>query len=254
MIERNVVLATVSGKMDASVHHPERGGPFPMVAMLMDGAGIGEALLDNARMLAAAGYYVILPNLYHRAGRSTATDAQGNILWDEMSALNASLDQAAVAADIGACIAFAGQDAAAGTGPIGLIGYCMGGRLALLAADSLGAAVAAVVSLHPGFLATGREGSPHRHVAAIAAEIYIGAAETDPYLKPHMVGAMRDALSAAGVRNLVEVLPGSTHGFALPGREYYHRPSALLAWERTFDLFGRTLGREADVAHGPKLL
>ena len=60
--------------------------------------------------------------------------------------------------------------------------------------------------------------------------------------KPGMVDAMREALAAAGVKATVEVLPGSHHGYALPGRETYDRASALTAWENAFGLFGRVLG------------
>jgi len=41
------------------------------VFMLMDAPGIREELRDMARRLATVGYYVLLPNLYYRAGRDT---------------------------------------------------------------------------------------------------------------------------------------------------------------------------------------
>ncbi len=37
----------------------------------MDAPGIREELYDMARRLATVGYYVLLPNLYYRAGRDT---------------------------------------------------------------------------------------------------------------------------------------------------------------------------------------
>jgi carboxymethylenebutenolidase len=241
VIETDLTIATPSGRMGTTVFRPSREEPRPVVVMLMDGQGISEAVRDNARMLAAAGYYVLLPNLYYRAGRASVMDEAGNLLPDLLREMNAALSPATIAEDVGACIGHAGGEAAAKPGPVGLIGYCLGGRLSLWAADALGEAVAAVVSLHPGFLATERAESPHRHVAGIKAEVYIGAAEQDPYLKPGMAETMAAALEAAGVRATVEVLPGSHHGYALPGRPTYHRPSALAAWEQAFDLFGRCL-------------
>jgi carboxymethylenebutenolidase len=57
--------------METFICHPERGGPFPAVFLLMDAPGIREELRDMARRLATIGYYVLLPNLYYRAGRDT---------------------------------------------------------------------------------------------------------------------------------------------------------------------------------------
>src|SRR5262249_58717968 len=64
-------ITTKAGAMETFVCRPERGGPFPPVFMLMDAPGIREELRDMARRLATVGYYVLLPNLYYRAGRDT---------------------------------------------------------------------------------------------------------------------------------------------------------------------------------------
>ncbi|MBV9510010.1 MAG: dienelactone hydrolase family protein [Caulobacteraceae bacterium] len=245
MIEAETSIKTPSGGMWTGLFRPSRGARHAVVAMLMDGRGISEPMKDNARMLAAAGYYVLLPNLYYRSGVSTPDDANGEVDLKLMQKLSGSMSKATIAEDVAACIAFAGKDPAAAPGPIGLIGYCMGARYALLAADALGDKIGAVVSLHPGWLASERPESPHRHVSNIKAEVYVGAAETDPYLKPGMAEEMGRSLAAAGVDALVEVLPGSHHGFAVPSRPNYHRPSALIGWEHAFDLFGRRLGQAA---------
>ena len=69
MIEQILDIATKDGAMETLIYHPERGGPYPPVLLLMDAPGIREELRDMARRLATVGYYVLLPNLYHRAGR-----------------------------------------------------------------------------------------------------------------------------------------------------------------------------------------
>ena len=55
--------------METFICHPERGGPHPTVMLLMDAPGIRDELRDMTRRLASAGYFVLLPNLYYRAGR-----------------------------------------------------------------------------------------------------------------------------------------------------------------------------------------
>src|SRR5689334_14848996 len=57
--------------METFICHPERNGPSPAVFLLMDAHGVREELKDMARRLGTVGYYVLLPNLYYRAGRDT---------------------------------------------------------------------------------------------------------------------------------------------------------------------------------------
>ena len=71
MIEQTLDITTAGGQMATFICHPERGGPFPPVFLLMDAPGIREELRDMARRLGTVGYYVLLPNLYYRAGRDT---------------------------------------------------------------------------------------------------------------------------------------------------------------------------------------
>ena len=71
MIEQTVDIATEGGSMETFICRPERGGPFPVVLLLMDAPGIREELRDMARRLGTVGYYLLLPNLYYWAGRDT---------------------------------------------------------------------------------------------------------------------------------------------------------------------------------------
>ena len=71
MIEQTLDITTKDGAMETFICHPERGGPYPAVFLLMDAHGIREELRDMARRLGTVGYYVLLPNLYYRAGRDT---------------------------------------------------------------------------------------------------------------------------------------------------------------------------------------
>jgi dienelactone hydrolase len=57
MIEQTLDIATKDGAMETFICHPERGGPFPAVFLLMDAPGIREELRDMARRLGTVGYY-----------------------------------------------------------------------------------------------------------------------------------------------------------------------------------------------------
>src|ERR1700680_2288709 len=71
MIEKTLDITTKDGAMETFICHPERNGPSPAVFFLMDAYGVREELKDMARRLGSVGYYVLLPNLYYRAGRDT---------------------------------------------------------------------------------------------------------------------------------------------------------------------------------------
>jgi carboxymethylenebutenolidase len=88
----------------------ERNGPSPAVLFLMDAYGIREELKDMARRLGTVGYYVLLPNLYYRAGRDTiyAPDVQeeGSAEHKRMRAVRTKMTIPPVMDDIGAMLAF----------------------------------------------------------------------------------------------------------------------------------------------------
>jgi carboxymethylenebutenolidase len=71
MIEKTLAMTRTTARWRPFICHPERNGPSPAVFSLMDAHGVREELKDMARPLGTVCYYVLLPNLYHRAGRDT---------------------------------------------------------------------------------------------------------------------------------------------------------------------------------------
>ncbi|HEY6611434.1 MAG TPA: dienelactone hydrolase family protein, partial [Pseudomonas sp.] len=144
MHERFVELATTDGRMDAFVTHPEEGGPFPAVVILMDIWGLREELFDVARRVATVGYHCVLPNFWYRRGkvRFEYRDDQGRMksllalpqeVQDEIHANMRQVTDRMAMADLGAVLKFLDGEPVR-QGPMGAIGYCLGGRLSLLAA------------------------------------------------------------------------------------------------------------------------
>lgn len=248
MRERQVTVVTPDGEMPTFVvqGEPARG----VVVMLMDGRGVREAMRDNARRLARAGYYVMLPSLFYRHAGQGPTEDVLDPAW--MTTLNTAITPARAAADVAACLDFAASDPQAPRGGrAGVMGYCMGGRLSVVAAQALGGRIAAVGSIHPGYMATRGETSPHRALDRIAGEVYLGVAEHDPHLSPGAVARLREALDAAGVDYSLEVLPGTGHGFSTPGNDSYDPAAAERVWARLIDLFDRRLAQAAPAGAAP---
>src|SRR5499433_184027 len=131
MIEETLDITTKAGAMETFVCRPERGVPFPPVFMLMDAPGIREELRDMARRLASVGYYVLLPNLYYRAGRDTIYGPQvlehGSAEHQRMRAVRTKMTIPPVMDDIAAMLAYLDGSADVRQGPVGVHGYCMSG-------------------------------------------------------------------------------------------------------------------------------
>ena len=78
MIESMTDIETPDGRMDAFVCHPEEGGMFPSVMILMDIWGLREELFDIARKVAVTGYHCVVPNFWYRQGRVRFEFRDGN--------------------------------------------------------------------------------------------------------------------------------------------------------------------------------
>src|ERR1700693_1902163 len=129
MKEKILDIPTQDGAIDTFVCHPERGGPYPPILFLMDAPGIREELYDMARRLATVGYYVLLPNLYYRAGKDTKYGAdvltKGSAEQARMRAVRTKMTIPPMMDDVATMLEFAAGQSAAKNGPAGIHGYCM---------------------------------------------------------------------------------------------------------------------------------
>ena len=242
MIERQIDIPTPDGATTTFICHPERGGPHPPVLFFMDAPAIREELRDMARRLGTAGYYVMLPNLYYRAGVMELGPLSDDKARERMFALMNGLSIAMVMSDAKALIDHLDADPAARPGGIGALGYCMSGQFAINAAASFPRRVAAAASIYGTYLVTDRPDSPHVQAHKTKAELYFACAETDRWAPPETVAALEEALQGSDMNAEVELYPGVEHGFAFPQRAAYDKASAERHWERLVALYRRRLG------------
>jgi len=179
MIEETLHVATKDGAMETFICHPERGGPFPAVLLLMDAHGVREELRDMARRLGTVGYYVLLPNLYYRAGRDTiygpTVREAGSAEHTRMRAVRTRMTIPPVMDDIGAMLAFIDAQDTVSHGPVGAHGYCMSGPYALAAAARYSHRITAAASFYGTWLINDAEESPHLNLGKVS-----GANSTSP--------------------------------------------------------------------------
>ena len=241
MIERELDVETPEGEMKTFLFHPTHEGPHPVVLYLMDAPSIRPALVDMATRLASAGYYVMLPYLFYRGepfrefGTSDEDMHRRRELIGTVTPIN-------IVSDVRALLAVADDDPAARDGKIGAVGFCMSGGLVISLARAMPERVAAVASIHGAWLIRDTADSPHRGLASVKAEIYLGWCDNDPTAPPEHVPVMREALDAAGVTYTLDWITDALHGYAPPGGERYDRAASELHWERVHALLRRHLG------------
>ena len=244
MIEQTVDIPTPAGAVATFIVHPEREGPHPLVIVLMDAGGVREELRDMARRLASTGYYVMLPDLYYRAGPMAPRAPAGNAADEAQQAAYAftsALSVAQVMEDCEALLDYADRDPAASPGLAGCVGYCMSGQYAVNLAARHPERIGAAACVYGVMLVTDQDDSPHLALGKATAEFYFACADDDPWSPLEMVQALDQAAKAHGPTTEVEVYPGAGHGFAFPGRPAYDTASAERCWERLFALFRRRL-------------
>jgi carboxymethylenebutenolidase len=240
--------------MDAFVTHPEEGGPFPAVVILMDIWGLREELYDVARRVATVGYACVLPNFWYRRGkvRYEFRDETGRMrslvtlpkaVQDEIRDNGRQVTDRMAVADIGSVLKFLDGEPMVRPGPKGTLGYCLGGRYSLAAAAEFPDAFRASASMHGTSLVSDAPDSPHRSVDKMRGEIYGGFAEKDDLAPPSTIETLAKLFDGRGnVRYRAIVHPGTEHGYALPDRDIFHKPAANRDWENIFAMFRRQLG------------
>ena len=244
MIEWQIEIVTPDGRMNTFICHPERDSPHPAIILFMDAPGIREELRDMARRLATSGYYVMLPNMYYRAGvmelgpiNPDPNSPERKRMFELMNSINIPL----VMEDTKALLAYAEGQPAANTKIVGTVGYCMSGRYAVNAATHFPDRVKAAASIYGTHLATDQPDSPHLAGQKTKAELYFGCAETDIYAPQEIIDKLKQAMQADKANAEVEVYPDTHHGFAFPKRPVYHRDAAERHWERLLALYRRNL-------------
>jgi carboxymethylenebutenolidase len=246
MPQTEVRISTPDGDARAFTFTATGEGPWPGVIFFMDAPAIRSALFQMCERLASNGYYVLLPDMFWRAGAYPPIDIPA-IMKDEASRravlgpLMASTDPERSMRDTGAFLDWLAQQPQVKGDKVGVTGYCMGGGMALRAAGTFPDRIAAAAAFHAGNLATDAPDSPHRLAPKIKAKIYVGGADQDHGFPPEQADRLRDALTEAGVDNTVEIYAGARHGYAPPDMPVYDAAAAERHWEALVGLLGERL-------------
>lgn len=239
-------VTTQDGIADAYLARPDGEG-HPGVLLVVDAFGLRPQIERMADRIAAQGYAVLAPNVFYRSGRAPVVPLDGlgdaeqrASVFERVMPLIRELTPQRIVRDGGAYLDRLEQ---AGRGPVGITGYCMGGRAAWRIAAAYPERVAALGGFHVGGLVTDDDGSPHRSAGSLAAEVYLGHADNDRSMTPEQIAAVERALDAAGVRHRSELYRGAAHGYTMADTPAYDEAAAERHYRELFALLERSLVR-----------
>src|SRR2546423_7104811 len=102
---------------------PSGTGPFPAVVVIQHQGGVDDFMEEMTQRVASAGYAAVAPDLYHRDGPDCKDDGPTR---------RARLQDTTIINDINAAIGFLKNHRQVDGGRLGIVGFCMGGRLVYL--------------------------------------------------------------------------------------------------------------------------
>lgn len=200
-------------------------GPYPAVIVIQEWWGLVDHIKDVARRFAAQGFVALAPDLYH--GRAAAEP-------DEARKLAMELDRQHAVVEILAAMEYLQGLECVHPKKIGVVGWCMGGGLAIATAAQT-FQVGAVVAFY---------GMPRddASLSAIRAPLLGLYAEHDHGIGAEAVELLEKTLAEQSVPHSIITYPGTQHAFFNDSRPHIYDPQAAAdAWERTLAWFRRWL-------------
>jgi carboxymethylenebutenolidase len=219
------IKLTASDKFQLGAYRADpAGSPKGAVVVIQEIFGVNHHIRAVCDRLAQEGYTAVAPALFDRAEKgfecgytpdeiANARKFVANPNWDAMlkdtqAAINELKDD----------------------GPVAIIGFCMGGSIAFLAATRLDG-LSAAIAYYGGQIAKFADEKPK-----VPVMMHFG--ETDQAIPMSDVDNIK---KKRGGDSEIHVYPVAGHGFHCDERGSFHEPSAKTAWQRTMDFLKKHL-------------
>ena len=234
--EETANIHTEDGPMPAFLVRPvtPTSGQVSAVLLVQEAFGVNQQMREMSRRLAHEGFLVIAPEFYHREGGGIT------IPYDEFpkAALHmAALTDNRMRSDIAATLAYLEERFSVPAPQVAVIGFCMGGRIAMLAA-STPLPLALAVAYYGGGMVMPKPEFGFTPIldrfTRIECPVKLLFGGKDDSIPPEHIEAIREALQSAGKNYEIILYPEAGHAFANDDRpDRYHEVSAKDAWQKT---------------------
>jgi carboxymethylenebutenolidase len=224
-----VTMPHTGGKeIGAFLARPRRAGRFHGVLVIAGNRITEEYIPNTCAALAKAGLVGLAPDVFHPLPPEATAAEFGHYL-DSHTELN-RLD------DIQAGASYLRSQPFVGAGGLGVIGFCRGGREAIMFAARSNE-VDAVVAYHPAPVQAA-------DITRLRAPLLIHHGTSDTSVSIDNSRRLLGALRARHSRVSLFEYPGAEHGFLAYTRPFYRPDYAVLSWRRTVDFLSRELRSE----------
>ena len=232
--EPRVVHSTVvfrhGGKdtIDGFLARPKAEGKYPAVIVIAGNLITEEYIPNTCAALALAGFVGLAPNIFHGMPDAARTPEE------RPTAMAAHTDSDALA-DINSGIDHLRTLPFVRPGGVGAVGFCYGGRLAMMLA-ARSREIDAVVSYHPGATSAA-------DVARLAAPVQIHQGTADRNVPVQQIKDLEKMLRDRKAPVEVFWYDGADHGFLAYTRPYYRPNYAKDSWDRTINFLSKHLAK-----------
>lgn len=197
--------------------------PKAALVVIQEIFGVNHHIRNVCDRFASAGYVAVAPAIFDRIER----DFQSGYSPDEVAVARkfvANPDWTAMLRDVQAAI-----DSVKSVGPVGIVGFCLGGSVAYAAATKL-TGLSAAVGYYGGAIVRFADDNP-----GVPMMLHFGEKDAGiPVSDVETIRAKQPDLE-------IHVYPGAQHGFSCDERASYDKASADIAWQRTLAFFAKHL-------------
>ncbi len=223
--------AGTDGSFEGYLALPE-GGSGPGLVVLQEIFGVNDVMRRLCDEWAARGFVALCPDLFWRIEPGIQLTDKTDAEWARAFELYKVCDESLAAADAGRAIEALRMHEAC-TGKVGAVGFCLGGKLAYLAATRT------TSDASVGFYGVGIEGALDER-DNIGKPLMLHIAGQDEFCSPEAQVEIHAAFDGHDLVTLHDY-PDRDHAFARPGGAHYHQGDAELATARTLAFFDQHL-------------
>ncbi len=220
---QDIVLTASDGFQLGGYRAEPASAPKGAIVVIQEIFGVNHHIRAVCDRVAVEGYVAVAPSIFDRI----EPNFQCGYSPDEVAVARkfvANPDWPAMLRDTQAAI-----DSVKGLGPIGIVGFCLGGSVAFSAATKLDGLKAAVGYYGGAVVRFAGE------MPKVPTMLHFGEKDSGiPLTDVDTIRAKRPDVE-------IHVYPGAQHGFSCDERASYDKPSAETAWQRTFAFFAKHL-------------
>lgn len=228
-----VTIPTEHSSMGMYTAWPDGDGPFPAVVVIMHVGGVDTFIQAMVARLVEAGYFVAAPDLFHRLDTRT-----GRML-DRLK----DLRDPEVEQDVNAAVEYLQGHPQVDSERLGIIGFCMGGRVAYLMA-ALNPRFRAAVAYYGGHIMIpwGDGPSPFSLSEHLNCPVLYHFGDDDGNPSPQDRQKLEQELTRLGKEHVFYTYAGAGHAFMnFDNPERYREDASRASWPRTLDFFKQHL-------------